>query len=68
VLKNKLLLTKDNFGQMAWQQAALGDSLEALETLWSWAKELELNTDELLTAEDKHGNYNIAVSLKDIVC
>jgi len=28
--------------------AAVGGSVDALETLWSWAKEVELNADELL--------------------
>ena len=40
---NKLLLDKDKYGYIAWQQAARFGSLEALESLWSWAKELELS-------------------------
>ncbi len=50
-LKNKLLLTKDSDGQTAWHRAADQGSLEALELLWSLAKEAKLNTEELLLSQ-----------------
>jgi hypothetical protein len=40
---------------MAWQHAADQGSSEALETLWCWAKEAEMNTDELLLAQTGDG-------------
>ena len=36
---------------MAWPLAAFRGSLEALEILWNWSKEVELNTDELLLSK-----------------
>jgi hypothetical protein len=45
-----LLLTKDNDGYTAWHRAEERGSLEVLETLWSWAKEVELNLEEFLLA------------------
>jgi len=50
-----LLLAKEMNGHFAWHQAALGGSLEALKSIWIWAKELELNTDELLITETGNG-------------
>jgi hypothetical protein len=43
-LKNKFLLSKDLYGFMVWHIAAFGGSLMALEALWIWDKEMELNT------------------------
>jgi len=43
-----LFLVKNNYGRIAWHRAALNGNLEAMETLRSWVKEVELNTDELL--------------------
>jgi len=54
-LKNKLFLPKNKYGITAWHRAALEGSLEELETLWSWAKEVELNTDELLLSQTGEG-------------
>jgi ankyrin repeat protein len=54
-LKRKLFQAKDKHGKTAWHIAALGGSLDALETIWSWAKEVELNTDELLLAQSGDG-------------
>ena len=45
-MKKNLFLSKDKYGFIAWHRAALYGSLRALETLWSWAKEEELNTEE----------------------
>jgi len=56
-----LFLDKDNYWYIAWHVAALGGSLEALETLWKWVRELERNTDELLLTET--GNGYIAFQL-----
>ena len=42
---------------MAWHLAAKGGSKECLGTLWCWAKEEEINTDELLLAQTGDG-YN----------
>ena len=47
-LKNKLLLAKDHYGYTAWDRAAIEGSLEALETLWCWAKEAGLNLNKCL--------------------
>ena len=43
------------YGYNAWHQAAEQGSLQALETLWIWTKEVELNTDELLLAQNLNG-------------
>jgi len=57
VLNNKSLLAKNEDGRTAWYWAAHTGSVAALEILWSWAKEAELNTYELkkklLLAQDK---------------
>jgi len=50
MLKEKLLLAKDKDGRTAWHCAAFFGKLEGLKTLWSFAKEVELNIDELLLA------------------
>jgi len=47
-LKKKLLLAEDNRGYTAWHQAVQDRSLEAIETLCSFAKEVKLKPDELL--------------------
>ena len=46
-LNNKLFLTKDKYGYEAWHRAAERVNLEALETLWIWAKQAEVNRDKL---------------------
>jgi len=55
-LKNKLFLSEDQYGNTAWHGAAKRGSLKALETLWSWAKEAQINPDELLLTENKEGS------------
>jgi hypothetical protein len=40
-------------GYIAWRRAAQRGSLGALQTLWSWAKKVGLNTDEILLAKNK---------------
>jgi len=54
-LKKKLFLAKDDNGYIAWHYAAAEASLQALETLWMWSKEVKLNTDELLLARSRFG-------------
>jgi ankyrin repeat protein len=54
-LKKKLFLSKRNYGYNAWHRAAQFGSLEALETLWSLAKEVELDTEELLLSQTGEG-------------
>jgi len=39
--------SKDKLGQMAWHMAAEGIHIELLETLWDFAKELQLKAEEL---------------------
>ena len=53
--KEKLLTERDDYGYNTWHRAARQGRLEALETLWSLAKEAELNTDELLLAQTRDG-------------
>jgi ankyrin repeat protein len=55
-LKNSLFVAKDQYGNTAWHGAAHSGSLRAFETLWSWAKEENLNQDELLLVQGKDGN------------
>jgi len=55
-IKNKLLVAKDEYGNMAWHAAAQRGSVKALETLWSWAKKVKLNTNEFLLAQNGEGN------------
>ena len=50
-----MLLAKDKNGCIAWHHAAIFGILEALETLWSLAKEVERNLDELLLDETEQG-------------
>jgi ankyrin repeat protein len=54
-LKKKLFLAKDNNGYIASHGAAQSGSLEALEILWTLAKELELDTNELLLSQTGKG-------------
>jgi ankyrin repeat protein len=55
-IKTILFAAKDEYGNMAWHTAAQRGSVKALETLWSWAKEVKLNTNELLLAQNEEGN------------
>jgi ankyrin repeat protein len=50
-----MLIEKKKDGFIAWHQAALEGSLEAMEILRSWVKEAELNTDEMLLVPDADG-------------
>jgi hypothetical protein len=54
-LKKKLFLAKNKYGCIAWHQAAQYGILRALETLWSWSKAAEINTNELLLAQNGEG-------------
>jgi hypothetical protein len=54
-LKKKLFLAKDRYGYIAWHQAAYFGRSEALETLWSLAKEAKLNLREPLLAQCEQG-------------
>jgi ankyrin repeat protein len=54
-VKNQLFQAKDQYGNTAWHGAAQSGSSKALETLWMWAKEVELNRDELLLAQTLDG-------------
>jgi len=54
-LKKKLFLAKDKYGYFAWHGAAQFGSLKALEMLWTLAKELELDTHELLLSQTREG-------------
>jgi hypothetical protein len=54
-LKKKILPAKDNYGITAWHLAALFCRLQALETLWIRAKEVEPNRDDLLLALSEQG-------------
>ena len=54
-LRNKLFLVPHQYRITEWHRAERFSKFEALETLCSWAKEAELNTDELLLAKNKQG-------------
>ena len=40
-------MLKDKDGKTAWHIAALFGNVEVLERLWDWAKELQLNPEEI---------------------
>ena len=63
-LKNKLFVARDQYGNTAWHGAAQRGSLKALETLWSWAKETELNLHELLLDKNEEGNTAWQLAVK----
>ena len=50
-----MLTERDDYGYNTWHRAARQGRLEALETLWSLAKEAELSTDEILLAQTRDG-------------
>jgi ankyrin repeat protein len=50
-----LLLAKDKEGFSVWHHAACFGKLEVLQTLWSLAKEVEINLDELLLDGTEQG-------------
>ena len=47
----KSYVAKDRYGCIEWHQSAQNCNVSALETLWSWAKGAEINTNELLLAQ-----------------
>jgi ankyrin repeat protein len=50
---NKLLLHKNSYRKTGWHVAAESGHIKTLETLWFWAREVQLNLkDDLLLAED----------------
>jgi len=54
-LKKNLFLAREKNGYIAWLLAAIKGSVQALETLWSWVKEVEVNPDELLLVQTEDG-------------
>jgi len=40
VLRIEAILSKDKYGQMAWQKAARSGNVELLEKMWDCAKKL----------------------------
>jgi ankyrin repeat protein len=54
-IRKNIFLAKDKFGFTVWHGAALEGNLQALEILWFWAKEEEINTDELLLSQTEDG-------------
>jgi hypothetical protein len=62
-----LLLDKDKSGNIAWNRAVEEGCLEALETLWSWAKQVELNAYDLLLAknEERETACQVTAEVKD---
>jgi hypothetical protein len=50
-LKKNLFLAKDKDGYIAWHRAAQYGRIEVLETLRSWATDLELNLYELMLTQ-----------------
>ena len=63
-IKKTLFVAKDQYGNTAWHGTAQRGSLKALETLWSWAKKMELNTHELLLSQNEEGNTAWQVAVK----
>jgi len=55
-----MLLSKDNLNNTAWHMAAKWGKFQVLEKLWEWAKELQLQPEELrnelLLSKDKLNN------------
>ena len=62
-----MFLAKDTYGYIAWHRAVRYGSLEALETLWILAKELELNTHELLLSQSVDGKTAFQLVAKNNV-
>jgi hypothetical protein len=57
-----LILAEDAHGKTAWHLAASLGNSRVLETLWTWANEVELNTVELLIAQntEKYTAFQLA--------
>ena len=49
----------------AWFRAAFRGGLEALETLWIWAKGVEINTDELLLSQTRNGHTALQLAAEN---
>jgi len=64
-LKNKLFLSKDLFGCMAWHLIAFGGGLEALETLCCLDREMELNRDEMLLERTVDGSTTFLLAAEN---
>lgn len=56
-----MLLATEKYSWTAWHRAA-EDSLETLETLWSWTMEAELHTDKLLLVINEEGETVLQVT------
>jgi len=54
-LKKRMFLAEGFDGHTAWHCPALYESLEALEIIWSLAKEVDLKPDELLLSQVEEG-------------
>jgi len=54
-IKGQTVTSQGKKGMTAWHLAILKENLEAFEKLWFWAKETELNTDDLLLAHTNIG-------------
>jgi len=65
-IKKYLLLAKDKNRYIACHHAACFGRLEALETLWSLAKEVELILDELWLAETGRGKTALHMAAQEI--
>ena len=64
----KIVNRRDDYGYNAWHRVVRRGRLEALETLWSLAKEAELNTDELLLAQtrDRYTAFLLAAEINHV--
>ena len=53
-------MSKNEYGNKAWHEAAEGGQVELLEKLWNWAKELKVKPEEirneLLLSKNMSGN------------
>jgi ankyrin repeat protein len=54
-IKDKLFVDKDMYGNTAWHGAAQSGSAKALETLWSLAKEAQMDQHKLLLGQNEEG-------------
>ena len=54
-LKKKLLLAKEDKGFTVWHWVELNGSVDVLEMIGSWTKEVELKPDKFLLAQSEKG-------------
>jgi len=54
-LKKKLLLAKEDEGFIVWHWVELNGSVDVLEMIGSWTKEVELKPDKFLLAQSEKG-------------